>query len=182
MLGDTDMTEAAAHVALHDDRETVIYDAVVTARRAVGAARAMAAVANDAGSYEMRVSHFVRESRFREMVIRRGLGGGGQVLAEGRSRCVDDYATESTISADFKPIVALEDLHGIGGTLEDGRPYVARARGPGAARRGLLEPPDSRAAVDRGDHREGLRQQPARQARSEVTAAGVVRATEHALQ
>ena len=74
MLGDTDMTEAAAHVALHDDRETVIHDAVVTARRAVGADSAMAAVANDAGSYEMRVSDFVREPRFREMVIRRGLG------------------------------------------------------------------------------------------------------------
>jgi nitrate/nitrite-specific signal transduction histidine kinase len=114
MLAVGGMTEAAAHVALHGDRETVIYDAVVTARRAVGADSAMAAVANDAGSYEMRVLDGVREPRFREMVIRRGLGLGGQVLTEGRSRCVDDYATESTISADFKPIVALEDLHSIG--------------------------------------------------------------------
>jgi hypothetical protein len=61
MLGDSDMTEAAAHLALHDDRETVIHDAVVTARRAIGADSAMAAVANGADRYEMRLFDGVRE-------------------------------------------------------------------------------------------------------------------------
>src|SRR4051794_14449428 len=72
---DTDV----AHVALHDDRESIVRDAVLTAREATASDSAFAAVRNaDGSAYGMDEVHGIQmESRFRALAIlpRRGLGG-----------------------------------------------------------------------------------------------------------
>src|SRR4051794_10271123 len=91
------MTEDVAHVALHDDREAIVQDAVETARDATGSDSAFAAARDTDGSaYPIEELTGIAEPGFRGLVIRPGRGLGGQVLAERRPRTVDDYLAESS--------------------------------------------------------------------------------------
>jgi signal transduction histidine kinase len=108
------MTDDAAHVALHDDREAIVHDAVHTARAATGSDSAFAAVRNaDGSAYPMEDLTGIAEPGFRGLAIRPGRGLGGQVLSERRPRTVDDYLAESSITSDYRPVVAKEGLRGI---------------------------------------------------------------------
>ena len=103
-----------AHVALHDDREAIVRDAVRTAKELAGADSAFAAVrSEESGAHDIIELDGISEPAFHRLSIKSGLGLGGQVLAEHRARTVDDYLTESTITADYRPVVAREGLHGI---------------------------------------------------------------------
>ncbi len=123
------MTDDIAHIALHDDRETIVTDAVRTLRQNLGYESAFAALlAEQRDGYHMDVVDGITDPRFRELLIRPGRGLGGQVLAEHRGRAVDDYLSESTITADYVPVVAREGLRGMGS-----RPRP-RPRAPSCAR------------------------------------------------
>jgi len=103
-----------AHVALHDDRETIVGDAVRTAKAAAAADSAFAAVRSDtSGGYDIADVDGISEPAFLQLSIKSGRGLGGQVLAERRSRTVDDYLSEPSITADYRPVVAREGLRGI---------------------------------------------------------------------
>jgi GAF domain-containing protein len=103
-----------AHVALHDDREAIVRDAVQTARAATGSDSAFAAVRNaDASAYAIQELTGIAEPGFRDLAIRPGRGLGGQVLSERRPRTLDDYLAASTITSDYRPVVAKEGLRGI---------------------------------------------------------------------
>jgi GAF domain-containing protein len=108
------MATDVAHVALHDDRETIVRDAVGTARSATGSDSAFAAVRNSDGTgYDIEELEGIAEPGFRQLSILPGRGLGGQVLSERRTRTVDDYLSESSITSDYFPMVAREGLHGI---------------------------------------------------------------------
>lgn len=108
------MTEDVTHVALHDDPETIVHDAVRTARAATGSDSAFAAVRDaDGTAYAIQDVTGISEPAFLQIAIRPGRGLGGQVLAEHRPRTVDDYLAESTITPDYRPTVAKEGLRGI---------------------------------------------------------------------
>jgi signal transduction histidine kinase len=109
------MATDVAHVALHDDREQIIRDAVRTAGRVTGADSAFAAVRNaDGTAYDIAEVDRIAEAGFRGLAIRPGRGLGGQVLAERRPRTVEDYLSENSITGDYREVVALEGLRGIG--------------------------------------------------------------------
>jgi signal transduction histidine kinase len=110
----TRMRDELAHVALHDDRERIVEDAMRTARQLAGADSALAAVRSEDGDgFDMTGVDGVTEPGFRSLRIRMGLGLGGQVAAEAQPRALDDYVSESTITADYLPVVQREGLHGI---------------------------------------------------------------------
>jgi signal transduction histidine kinase len=113
--GEDSMATDVAHVALHDDRERIVRDAVQTARRLTSSDSAFAAVRNSDGTaYDIAETDRIVEPAFRRLAIRPGRGLGGQVLAEGRSRTVDDYLNESSITSDYLAVVSREGLRGIG--------------------------------------------------------------------
>lgn len=102
------------HVALHDDRDEIVGDALRTAKEVAGADSAFAAVRGGSGAaYDINVVDGIHEPEFLRLSIKNGRGLGGQVLAERRARTVDDYLTEPSITADYRPVVAREGLRGI---------------------------------------------------------------------
>jgi signal transduction histidine kinase len=108
------VAEDVAHVALHHDRETIVRDAVETARVITGADSAFAAVRNPAGTaYQIGALQGIAEPGFLHLAIRPGRGLGGQVLSERRPRTVEDYLAETSITQDYRPMVAREGLRGI---------------------------------------------------------------------
>ena len=109
------MAADVAHVALHDDPDTIVRAAMHTAKEVAGADSAFAAVRNQAGDgYDIGERDGISDPGFSELTIRSGRGLGGKVLAERRARTVDDYVTESSITGDYRDVVSREGLHGIG--------------------------------------------------------------------
>jgi len=103
-----------AHIALHDDRVQIVHDLVQTAREAAGADSAMAAVqTEDENAFMMSRLDGMSEPALFGLTIRRGLGLGGQVVVEARSRSLEDYLREPSITGDYLQIVKREGLRGI---------------------------------------------------------------------
>jgi signal transduction histidine kinase len=103
-----------AHVALHDDRESIVADAVSTAKRVAGVDSAMAAVLNEeASAFQMSELDGIVDPAFDGLPIRPGRGLGGQVASERRPRTTDDYLAETSITADYREVVDREGLRGI---------------------------------------------------------------------
>jgi signal transduction histidine kinase len=108
------MAHDVAHVALHDDRESIVSDAVRTAKRVAGADSAMGAVRNeDASAFNMSELDGIVDPAFRGLPIRPGRGLGGQVASERQPRKTDDYLAETSITADYREVVQREGLRGI---------------------------------------------------------------------
>jgi signal transduction histidine kinase len=107
------MRDEFAHVALHDDRQQIVEDAVRTARHATGADSALVAVRSaDGDNYQMTAADGVTDAGLKALTIRPSLGLGGRVAAEGRPCALDDYGSEPTITADYLPAVEREGLRG----------------------------------------------------------------------
>jgi signal transduction histidine kinase len=107
------MTDEFAHVALHDDRQAIVEDAMRTARQVAGADSALVAVRSDNGDrYQMTAVDGVTDPGLSALTIRPSLGLGGRVATEGRPCALDDYASEPTITADYLPAVKREGLRG----------------------------------------------------------------------
>jgi signal transduction histidine kinase len=103
-----------AHIALHDNRVQIVHDLVQTAREAAGADSAMAAVqTDDENAFMMSRLDGMSEPALFGLTIRRGLGLGGQVVVEARSRSLEDYWREPSITGDYLQIVKREGLRGI---------------------------------------------------------------------
>lgn len=103
-----------AHVALHDDRESIIADAVSTAKRVAGADSAMGAVSNeDASAFNMTELDGVVDPAFQGLPILPGRGLGGQAASERQPRTTDDYLAETSITADYREVVEREGLRGV---------------------------------------------------------------------
>jgi signal transduction histidine kinase len=109
------MAADVAHVALHDDRETIVRAALLAAKEVAEADSAFAAVRNEVDDgYDIGELDGISDPGFSQLTIRSGRGLGGAVLAERRPRTVDDYATEPSITGDYREVVGREGLHGIG--------------------------------------------------------------------
>lgn len=83
-------------------------------RRILGVDSAFAAVAGPVGAYPMSITDGISDARFGEIIIRPGIGLGGQVLLRRRPHRVADYLHDPTISRDFVHVVCdVEGLHGM---------------------------------------------------------------------
>jgi signal transduction histidine kinase len=107
------MTDEFAHVALHDDCQQIVEDAMRTARQVAGADSALVAVRSaDGDTYQMTAVDGVTDPGLKALTIRPSLGLGGRVATEGRPCALDDYVSEPTITADYLPAVQREGLRG----------------------------------------------------------------------
>jgi signal transduction histidine kinase len=103
-----------AHIALHDDRGQIVHDLVQTAREAAGGDSAMAALqTDDEKAFVMSRLDGMSEPALFGLTIRLGLGLGGQVAVVARSRSLEDYLGEPSITGDYLQIVKREGLRGI---------------------------------------------------------------------
>jgi signal transduction histidine kinase len=108
------MPNEIAHVALHDDRDSIVHSAVQTARELSGSDIASAAIRDETGTaYQMDVLSGIIGPRFGEISVLPGRGLGGQVLAEQHTRTTNDYLSEPSITEDYRAIVAEDGLRGI---------------------------------------------------------------------
>jgi signal transduction histidine kinase len=107
------MRDEYVHVALHDDRQEIVEDAMRTARQVAGADSALVAVRRISGdAYQMTAVDGVTDPGLSALTIRPNLGLGGRVATEGRPCALDDYVSEPSITADYLPAVEREGLRG----------------------------------------------------------------------
>jgi DNA-binding CsgD family transcriptional regulator len=92
----------------------VLADAVRTTRLLTGAPAAFAAVDAGEGRFDLALRDGLREPGWARVTVTAGRGLGGRVLSERRPWVAPDYLQESTITADFRPIVSAEGLRGMG--------------------------------------------------------------------
>jgi len=84
-----------------------------TARAIAGADSALVAIRTaDEGIYQMTAVDGVTDAGLKALTIRRGLGLGGRVAADGRPCALDDYVGDPSITADYLPAVEREGLRG----------------------------------------------------------------------
>lgn len=80
------------------------------ARRCIGAESAFAAVSRRSGGYAITEREGLRDPRWGTVVVRHGRGLGGRVVAEAQPVVASDYLKDTTITADYRTIVAAEGL------------------------------------------------------------------------
>jgi signal transduction histidine kinase len=100
------------HVGLQETVPEILRAAVETGRSLLTTDALFAAVLADEG-YAMHYREQLRSPGWAEMRIRPQRGLGGRVLVEGRPGAVEDYLTDTTITADFKDVVADEGIRGL---------------------------------------------------------------------
>src|ERR1700741_5336256 len=101
----TDHSIAKA-ISMHRTPEGVIEAAVEHAHAKLAADVGFAALAAPADGFQISQKLGIADPRWSNIVVRPGLGLGGQVLASGRPMLVDDYAHDRRISRDFVEIVS----------------------------------------------------------------------------
>ena len=92
--------------------EEVFSAAAEATRTLLTADTTFVAVANGTDGFPIDITNGIRDSRFRAITVRPGLGVGGQVLLRRAPFSVDDYASDPTITHDFVHVVSeVEGLH-----------------------------------------------------------------------
>lgn len=102
-----------AHIAMHDQPEEVLRDAVASVRSLTGES-AFAAIGSPSGAFPMRVRDGLADPRWEHVTVHRGRGLGGKVLAERRTVLAPDYLEDPTITGDYRTVVRAEGLRALG--------------------------------------------------------------------
>jgi signal transduction histidine kinase len=125
------------YVGLQETAPEIVRAAVEAARVRLGTDASFAAVGTDDG-YAMAHLEELAGPGWRAMRIRPRRGLGGQVLMSGAPRAAADYLNDSSITADFRDIVADEGLRGVACAPIMGPDGVCALLYAGVRRVGLL--------------------------------------------
>ena len=112
-MGFLEPRESLAHLALGQQPDAILSQAVAAARRLTRTDSAFAAVLRKSGSYAVTAREGLLDPRWDQIRISPGRGLGGQVLAVRRPYASSDYLRDSQITDHYRLVVSAEGLRGI---------------------------------------------------------------------